>query len=52
MPNTIQPGDRHLTSRGGGVGGILYISSQPGWPPLRSLSVLGRWSVELELQLA
>ncbi len=52
MPNAIQPGDRHLTSRGGGIDGILYISSQPEWQPLRSLSVLERWSVELELQLA
>lgn len=52
MPNTIQPRDNLLVSKGGGIDGILYISSEPERQPLRSLSVLERWSVELELQLA
>jgi hypothetical protein len=52
MPDAIQPRDRRLTSKGSGSDGILYISSQSEWQPLCPLSLLERWSVELELQLA
>ena len=31
-----------LASKGGGIDGILYISSEPEWQPLCSLSVLER----------
>ncbi len=41
-----------VISKGGGTGGILYVSSEPEWQPLRPVSVLEWWQVELELQLA
>ena len=37
---------------GGGTEGTLYISSELQRLPLRPVSVLERWQVELERQLA
>ena len=48
MPNSIQPREY---SMGGGMDGTQHIP-QLGWQPHRSLPLLERQRVELELQLA
>ena len=49
MRNNIQPREY---SKGGDKDDTLYISSEPERQPLRPVSVLKRWQVELERQLA
>ena len=49
MPNKIQPREY---SRGGDMEGVLYNPAESERQPLRSVLVLERRSVELELQLA
>jgi len=38
MPNSIQPRDRKITSKGGDVGGVLYKTDSNGYPNLLGLN--------------
>ena len=50
MPNTIQ--SREYSRGSDDKGGVLYISAELEWQPLRPVLVLERWRVELERELA